>query len=116
MRRGWLTAYQVNQLFLGRAADLLRGPYVLLERLGEGGMGQVFKAMHRTLGRVVALKVVRKDRLANPDAILRFQREIQAASQLSHRNVVLAYDSGIIDGIHYFAMEYVDGTDLARLV
>jgi serine/threonine-protein kinase len=116
MRRGWLTAYQVNQLFLGRAAELMRGPYVLLERLGEGGMGQVFKARHRSLGRVVALKVVRKDCLNNPRALPRFQREIQAAAQLDHPNVVRALDADQADGTYFFAMEYIEGTDLARLV
>jgi serine/threonine protein kinase len=116
MRRGWLTAYQVNQLFLGRAADLLRGPYLLLDRLGEGGMGQVFKARHRSLGRVVALKVVRKDCLDNPRALPRFQREIQAAAQLDHPNVVRALDADQADGSYFFAMEYIEGTDLARLV
>ena len=69
------------------------GPYVLLERLGEGGMGAVFKARHRNLGRVVALKVIRKDRLAQPEAVKRFQREIRAAAQLSHPNIVLAFDA-----------------------
>jgi serine/threonine-protein kinase len=116
IHRGWLTAYQVNQLFLGRAADLALGPYVLLERLGEGGMGQVFKARHRSLGRLAALKVVREDYLAHPNALPRFQREIQAASQLDHPNVVRALDADQAGGIYYFAMEYIEGTDLCRLV
>ena len=72
IQRNWLTPYQVNQLFHGRGADLVLGNYVLLTRLGEGGMGQVFKARHRKLGKVVALKLLRKDRLAGPEAIRRF--------------------------------------------
>ena len=116
IRRGWLTAYQINQLFLGRAADLVLGPYVLLERLGEGGMGQVFKARHRSLGRLTALKVVREEYLAHPNALPRFQREIQAASQLDHPNVVRALDADQAGGTYYFAMEYIEGTDLCRLV
>src|SRR5262245_9471752 len=62
MRRNWLTAYQVNQLFAGKGGELQLGSYVLLERLGEGGMGAVFKARHQIMGRVVALKVIRKDK------------------------------------------------------
>src|SRR5262249_23459458 len=60
INRNWLSPYQVNQLFQGKGADLVLGSYVLMERLGEGGMGQVFKARHQKMDRVVALKVIRK--------------------------------------------------------
>src|ERR1700691_1455914 len=53
LQRGWLTPYQINQLMQGRATDLVLGQYILLERLGEGGMGQVFKARHRMMNRTV---------------------------------------------------------------
>src|SRR5689334_22834541 len=59
LRRDWLTAYQANQLFRGRGSELLLGAYVLLARLGEGGMGRVFKARHLRMGRLAALKVIR---------------------------------------------------------
>jgi serine/threonine protein kinase/WD40 repeat protein len=116
IRRNWLTAYQVNQISQGKAGDLVLGSYVILERLGEGGMGQVLKARHKSMGRIVALKVLRKERLANPDAIKRFHREIQAAARLSHPNIVMAYDADAVGNNHFFVMEYVDGTDLSQLV
>jgi serine/threonine-protein kinase len=116
MQRNWLTAYQVNLLFAGRGQDLVLGSYVVLQRLGEGGMGQVFKARHQRLGRVVALKVIRKDRLANPEAVRRFGREVRLAAQLDHPNVVHTYDADESGGILFFAMEYVEGTDLTRMV
>jgi WD40 repeat protein/tRNA A-37 threonylcarbamoyl transferase component Bud32 len=116
IQRGWLTPYQVNQLFLGKGAQLVLGSYVILERLGEGGMGQVFKARHQNLGRTAALKVIRKDRLSNPVAVQRFRREIQAVAHLSHPNVVIAFDADQVGDIHYFSMEYVEGIDLGRLL
>ncbi|HKI33338.1 MAG TPA: serine/threonine-protein kinase [Gemmataceae bacterium] len=116
VRRSWVTPYQINQLFLGREQDLVLGPYVLMERLGEGGMGQVFKARHRKLNRVVALKIIRRDKLANPEAIRRFFREVQAGGALSHPNIVAAYDAGEVSGTYFLAMEYVDGSDLGKLV
>src|SRR5262245_51522660 len=61
MNRGWLTAYQANQLLQGRGQSLQMGPYLLLERVGEGGMGTVFKARHDRMGRIVAIKVMRKE-------------------------------------------------------
>jgi serine/threonine-protein kinase len=116
IQRGWLTPYQANQLLQDRGDRLVLGQYILLERLGEGGMGQVFKARHHGLGRVVALKLVRKERLANPDAIRRFYREIQVAARLCHPNVVQSFDADEVDGRYFYIMEYVQGIDLARLV
>jgi serine/threonine-protein kinase len=116
MRREWLTPYQANQLLQDRGAELVVGPYVLLARVGQGGMGQVFKARHQRLGRVVALKVIRAESLEHPDMVRRFRRETRAAAQLAHRNVVLAFDAGEDGGRHYFAMEFVEGTDLGKLV
>jgi serine/threonine-protein kinase len=116
VRRDWVTPYQINQVYLGRGDELTLGPYVLLKRLGEGGMGQVFKARHQKLNRVVALKIIRRDKLDNPEAIRRFYREIQAAALLSHPNVVAGYDAGDVGGTYFFAMEYVEGNDLGKLV
>ncbi len=100
----------------GRGQELLLGSYILLERLGEGGMGQVYKAKNWKLGRVVALKLIRKERLSSEDTVRRFHREIRAAAQLSHPNIVLAYDADEVNGTHFFAMEHVEGVDLAKLV
>jgi formylglycine-generating enzyme required for sulfatase activity len=116
VKRGWLTPYQLDQVLRGRTADLLRGSYVLLERLGEGDTGEVFKACQRRVGRVVALKVVRKEKLPCPEAGRRFDREVQAAARLKHPNMVFAYDVEEVGDTHLFATEYVEGTDLARLV
>jgi len=116
IQKGWLTPYQVNQIFQGQAASLVMGQYRILERLGEGGMGQVFKARHQAMGRVVALKVIRKERLENVEAVKRFHREIQAASKLTHPNIVLAFDADAVGSTHYLAMEYVEGIDLTQLV
>src|SRR5579884_4425386 len=112
VRRRWLTPYQAGQLYHGHGRDLLLDSYVLLEKLGEGGMGAVYKARHQKLGRVVAIKVIRKDRLTNEAAVRRFQREILAAAQLDHPNIVRAYDAGELAGRHFFVMEHVEGTDL----
>ncbi|MBA4182179.1 MAG: hypothetical protein C0506_16455, partial [Anaerolinea sp.] len=86
------------------------------ERLGEGGMGTVFKARHRKLGRVVAVKRIRKERLGNSAAVRRFHREIRAAAQLDHPNIVRALDADDVGGTHLLIMEYAPGADLARLV
>lgn len=114
--RKLLTAYQVRKLWRGQGADLVLGPYILLDKIGEGGMGEVFHAKQTRLDRDVALKIIRRERLANPSAVRRFRREIRAAAALAHDNVVLAYDADQVGDIHFFAMEYVDGTNLDRLV
>jgi serine/threonine protein kinase/WD40 repeat protein len=116
LERGWLTPLHVNALFQGRGKELVLGPYVLLERVGEGGMGQVFKARNQKLGKIVALKVIRKEWLSLPDAIRRFQREMHAASQLAHPNIVHAFDADRIGDTHLIAMEFVQGVDLTRLL
>ena len=116
IRRDWLTPYQANQLFRGHGRDLVLGSYVLLGRLGEGSMGQVFKARHLRMDRVVAIKVIHRDRLGEAKAVRRFQREVRAAARLDHPNVVHAYDAGQAGSLHYFVMEYIEGTDLHRLV
>jgi WD40 repeat protein/serine/threonine protein kinase len=116
LRRGWITQLQASYIYHGKGDELVLDPYVLLERLGEGGMGQVFKARHQKLGRTVALKLIRKDELTEAKSIERFKREIAATAQLSHPNVVMAYDADQVGDRYFYVMEYVDGVDLARLV
>jgi serine/threonine protein kinase len=116
LQRGWLTRFQINTIANARGKELIVGPYLILERIGEGGMGQVFKARHLHMKRIVALKVIRKDRLGDPDALKRFFKEVEAAGQLAHPNIVMAHDAGLSGNTCYLAMEFVDGPDLHRLV
>jgi|SRR5579884_47261 len=90
--------------------------YEVLNWLGEGGMGQVYKARHLRLDRLVALKVIHANRLADAEVLRRFQREARAAARLAHPHVVSIYDAGEAGGKHFLAMEYVEGTDLDRMV
>ena len=117
VRQHRLTPYQAERLLAGQGKDIILGGYRLLEPLGEGGMGQVFKAEQRRLGRTVALKVIHQEYLAHrPEAVRRFQREARAAAQLTHPNAIRIYDADN-DGLrHFIVMEYVEGADLARLV
>jgi eukaryotic-like serine/threonine-protein kinase len=116
LKRDLLTPYQANQLFQAGGRDLVLGPYVLLSKLGEGLMGPVYKARHRLMNRLVALKVIRPELLAHAEAVERFYQLTMAAGQLSHPHIVHAYDSGPVGNTHFFAMEFVEGIDLERLV
>jgi formylglycine-generating enzyme required for sulfatase activity/tRNA A-37 threonylcarbamoyl transferase component Bud32 len=90
--------------------------YEVLGVLGAGGMGQVYKARHQLMNRIVALKVIRQERLADPTVIGRFQREVQVVAQLAHPNIVVAYDADQAGTTHFFVMEYVPGQALAQMV
>jgi serine/threonine protein kinase len=92
------------------------GPYLLLELLGKGGMGTVYRARHEKLKRLVALKVLAAERTGDRRAVARFGREMEAVGQLDHPHLVRAFDAGEADGHHYLAMEHVEGLDLAALV
>ena len=92
------------------------GEYLLEGKIGQGGMGQVFRAVHRRMKRTVALKVLSPAAMKSPDAVKRFQREVEAAASLTHPNIVTAHDAGLIRGNHFLVMEFVDGRDLASLL
>lgn len=111
-----LTRYQAQQLCAGDGNGLVLGNYVIQEEIGTGGMGRVFKALHRRMNRPVALKILSQRALGSPEAVARFHREAQAMARLNHPNIVLAHDADEAHGLHYLVMEYVDGSDLAQQV
>ena len=98
----------------GEASDELPllGEYQLLQKLGEGGMGTVYKALHTKLGRVVALKILARDRVWDERAVARFDREMKAVGEVDHPNIVRAMDAREVAGTRLLVMEYVDGIDL----
>lgn len=98
-------------------ADLVDHPrYEVLQLLGQGGMGAVYKARHKKMDRVVALKVINAKLLDNPKAVERFEREVKAAAKLHHPNIVSAHDADQASNTHFLVMEFVEGTDLAMYV
>jgi tRNA A-37 threonylcarbamoyl transferase component Bud32 len=115
-RRGRLTSYQAEALRRRPAKPLLLSNYLLLEQIGSGGMGRVFKALHRRMERTVALKLLHERSLSSTEAVERFQREARAAARLHHPNIVTAFDADEDGGLHFLVMEYVDGPDLGKLV
>jgi serine/threonine protein kinase len=115
-QRGWLTAHQADQLHQGLWSQLLVGPYILLERLGGGGMGQVFRARHYLSERIAALKRIRPDQRASQQMAERFLREVRAASALSHPSIVTVYETDRDGDGFYLAMEFLLGTDLEHHV
>ncbi|HZW81691.1 MAG TPA: serine/threonine-protein kinase, partial [Candidatus Deferrimicrobiaceae bacterium] len=96
--------------------DVLGGRYEILQLLGEGGMGAVYKAMDRELNRPVALKLIRPQLAANPSILARFKQELLLAHQVTHRNVIRIYDLGDADGVKFITMEFVEGEDLRTLI
>lgn len=114
VQMGRLNSYQAAQLLAGRT-KLNLGPYRILDSIGQGGMGQVFKAEHVMMGRIVAVKVLPRDK-STPDAVASFSREIRAQAQLDHENLVRAFDAGHDGNVYFLATEYIPGTDLRRYV
>ena len=110
-----ITDFQALKVSQGESAELLLGNYIVLSKIGTGGMGAVYKALHRRMNRVVAIKIIRKG-LATRDFIARFRREIQAAARLNHHNVIAAYDADECELGDFLVMEYVEGTDFQEIV
>lgn len=112
----FLTEFQLESICRRPVDPLVLGEYVLLEQIGEGGMGTVYRAMHRRMKRVVALKVLKTDVAHAEELALRFIREVQVAAQLSHPNIVTAYDAGEQHGLSYLVCEFIDGQNLAEII
>lgn len=102
---GTVTTIELQQL----------GQYKLLAKLGQGGMGAVYQALHTKLDKLVALKVLPAERMQDAAAVARFEREMRAVGKLKHENIVAAHDAGEINGTHYLVMELVQGVDLGTI-
>jgi serine/threonine protein kinase len=111
-----LTKYQAARVLAGEFEGLVFGEYVILSKIGEGGMGQVFKARHRQMDRLAAIKLLTAESLESSDLIKRFHQEVHVAAKLNHPNIVTTYDAGEQNGFHFLIMEYVEGRDLASIV
>ncbi|MBX9693772.1 MAG: serine/threonine protein kinase, partial [Cyanobacteria bacterium] len=107
-----------NSTELQTPAALSRiGPYDILELIGEGGMGLVYKVRHRGAGNILALKILRKELANDPINVKRFQQELKTTSMLTHPNMVPIYDSGLTaDGEPFLVMEYIDGWNLNQIL
>ena len=109
-----ISDYQATQLKQGRTIFNL-GPYTVIDWLGQGGMGQVYKARHEMMGREVAIKTLPQDKTTD-ESIASFTREIRTQAQLDHPRLVRAYDAGQDGKVYFLVTEFVPGTDLRRLV
>jgi serine/threonine-protein kinase len=116
VKKGVLTAYQARRLLHGQGDGLAIDRYIVLDRLGRGAMGKVYKARHRFMGRLVALKFITREYLARPNALPRFLREMRVVGRLDHPNIVRALDAEQIGHDPCIVMEYVPGQDLEQIL
>ncbi|MBA4065543.1 MAG: hypothetical protein C0501_17875 [Isosphaera sp.] len=116
IRDGVLTYFQAEQFLLGKWRGFTIGKYKLLERVGVGGMGQVFLCEHLFLRKRVAVKVLPPAKAEQPAALGRFYREARAAGALDHPNVVRTHDIDQDGTLHFIVMDYVDGASLSEVV
>ena len=113
---GLLTRFQAERLLAGLTEGFILGQYRILDEIGRGGMGRVYKAEHQTMHRVVALKILSPALTKTRRARELFQREVRAAAKLTHPNIVTAFDANQIGDRCYLVMEFVDGPNLSDLV
>jgi serine/threonine protein kinase len=116
VKRKRLTEYQAISVYQGRISTLVIGEYIVLDKIGSGGMGRVFKAEHRRMARTVAIKLLSEAAMSSPQAVKRFEQEVRTAARLEHPNIVTAHDAGEYQGLHYLVMQHIDGSDLKTLV
>jgi serine/threonine protein kinase len=116
IRDGLLTYFQAEQFLQGKWKRFTIGKYKVLEKLGSGGMGQVFLCEHKLMRRRVAVKVLPTAKAADPSSLDRFYREARAVAALDHPNIVRAYDIDQDDNLHFLVMEYVDGASLQDII
>lgn len=116
LRSNRLTAFQSQELLEASSIPLAVGHYVFVEKIGHGGMGAVFRARHRVMQRDVAIKLILPHRIGDQEAVERFRREVATSAQLEHPRIVRAYDAGATNGVHWLAMELVDGQDLTTVI
>jgi eukaryotic-like serine/threonine-protein kinase len=116
VRDALLTTFQAEQFLLGKWKGFTIGKYKILERIGVGGMGQVFLCEHTLMRRRVAIKVLPPAKAEHPSALGRFYREARAAGALEHRNIVRTHDIDQDGDLHFIVMEFVDGSNLLDVV
>src|SRR5262245_42571567 len=116
VRAGLLTPFQAEQLLQGKWRRFEIGRYTVLEQLGAGGMATVYLCQHKHMKRKVAVKVLPAKMAADRSCLARFYREARAVAALDHPNIVRAYDVAEDDGLHFLAMEYVEGATLHDMV
>ncbi len=113
---GHLTEYQANLLARGRTEGFFLGSYKILDRIGEGRMAGVYRAVHESSGEAAAVKVLPPSKAKDPLTLARFQRETKLALALNHPSVVRAIEAGESNGVHYLVMEHLDGGTLQELL
>jgi serine/threonine-protein kinase len=116
VQRGLLTRFQAERLLAGRVSGFILGQYRILDQLGRGGMGRVYKAEHTTMGRLVALKILSSRLVQTARAQELFLREVRAAGRVVHPNLVTAFDAGQFRNRFFLVLEFIDGPNLDQLV
>ena len=116
VQSGVLTLWQAQQLIAGKSTGFKIDRYILLDLIGQGGMGRVYLARDSRLNRRVAVKILTTERVNNPRAIARFHREALVGAQLQHENLVRIYDEGEANGRCYLVMEYIEGKNIGQMI